>query len=120
MILHESPANPSLTRVMEAFTVIQEEQSLTAEETDAACCIPPRAPHVVRRDGCGIFLASAEKSPSNQPTHCSLRRTLRDSNRFGQFLIAHLNSSPPACLFGGEPEIHEKAGGPAVMPDQVV
>jgi hypothetical protein len=29
--------------IMEAFAVIQEEQSLTGVEADAACCIPPRA-----------------------------------------------------------------------------
>jgi hypothetical protein len=59
--------------VISEWLVIQEEQSLTAVETDAACCIPPRAPHGIRRDSCRIFLASGEKFPSNQPTHCSLR-----------------------------------------------
>ena len=51
--------------------------SLTTAETDAACRIPPRTPHSVRGDSCGIFLARCEKFPSNQPTYCSLRGTLR-------------------------------------------
>jgi hypothetical protein len=99
--------------------VIQKEQSLTAAEADAACSIPPRAAHGVTGDSCGIFLASCEQFPSDQPIHCSLRRTLREANRLGQFLITHLNGSMPPCLFRGEPDIDEEAGGSAIMPDQV-
>ncbi len=101
------------------FTAIQKKQSLSAAETDAACSIPPRSPHGIRRDSCGIFLASGEEFPSDQPTHRSLRRTLRQSNRLGQFLITHLNGSLPPRLFGGEPYIDEEAGGSAIMADQV-
>jgi hypothetical protein len=100
------------------LSVIQKEISLTAA-ADAACSIPPRAPHGATRDSCGIFLASGEQFPSDQPTHRSLRRTLRQSNRLGQFLIAHLNGSLPACLLGGEPYIDKEAGRSPIMPDQV-
>jgi hypothetical protein len=99
--------------------VIQEAQSLTAAETDAACSIPPRAPHGVTRNSCSIFLASGEQFPSDQPTHRSLRRALRQSNRLGQLLITHLDGSLPAHLLGGEPYIDEEAGRSPIMPDQV-
>jgi hypothetical protein len=97
----------------------QKEQSLTAAETDTACSIPPRAPHGVTRDSCSIFLASGEQFPSEEPTHRCLRRTLRQSNRLGQFLITHLHGSLSARLFGGEPYIDEEASGSSIMPDQV-
>jgi hypothetical protein len=96
--------------------VIQEEQSLTAAETDVAPRIPPGAPHGIARDSCSIFLASGEQFPADQPTHGNLRRTLRHSNRLGQFLIAHLNGSLPARLLGGEPYIDEEAGRFPIMP----
>ncbi len=93
--------------------------SLTAAKTDPACGIPPRAAHGVRPDSRSIFLARAKQFPSDQPTHRSLRGTLRQSNRLGQFLITHLNGSLPACLFGGEPNIDKEAGGSPIVTDQV-
>lgn len=98
---------------------MQEKQSLTAAETDAACSIPPGAPYGVARDSCNIFLTSREQFPSDQPTNRSLRRTLRQPDRLGQFLITHLNGSLPACLLGGEPYIDEEGGRSPIMPDQV-
>src|SRR6266404_576388 len=103
--------------ISSGLPVIQEERSLTAAETDAACSIPPRAPHGVTRDCSSIFLAGGQQFPSDQPTHRNLRRTLRQTNRLGQFLITHLNGSPPACLFGGEPYIDEEASGSAIVPN---
>ena len=93
--------------------------SWNAAEIDAARSIPPGAPHGVRRDRRGIFLASGEQFPSKQPAHRSLRRTLRQPDGLGQFLITHLNGSVSARLFGGQPQIDKKAGGSAIMPDQV-
>jgi hypothetical protein len=110
--------NPYL-RIISAQPVIQKEQLLIAAETDAACSIPPRTAHRVTRNSCSIFLASGEQFPSDQPTHRSLRRTLRQSNRLGQFLITHLNGSLPACLLNGEPYIDEEAGRFPIMPGQV-
>ena len=97
----------------------QEEPSLPAAEIDTAATVPPWAPNGVTRNSRSIFLAGGEQSPSDQPPHCSLRRTLRQSNRFGQFLITHLNCSVPASLFGGEPYVDKEAGGSPIMPDQV-
>src|SRR5260370_35530985 len=48
---------------------------LTPAETDPACSILPRAPQVVTRDSCSVFLASGEHFPANQPAHRSMRRT---------------------------------------------
>jgi hypothetical protein len=110
---------PLSYKIREELPVIQEERSVTAAQTDASCSIPPGAPHGVARDRCGVFLASGKQFPSDQPTDRSLRRTLRQSNRLGQFLITHLNGSPPACLLGGEPYIDEEAGRSPIMPDQV-
>ena len=99
--------------------MMQEEQSLTTAEIDTAFSGPPWAPNDITRNSGSIFLAGGEQSPSDQPTYGSLRRTLRESNRLGQFLITHLNGSLPAGLFGGEPYVDEEAGGSPVMPDQV-
>lgn len=110
-------ANLSITS---GLPLVKEVQLLAAAETDAAACsIPPRAPHGVTRNCGSIFLAGGEQFPSDQPTHRSLCRTLRQSNRLGQFLITHLNGSLPACLLGGEPYIDEEAGRSPIMPDQV-
>jgi hypothetical protein len=46
--------------ITSACLVIQEEESLTAAEIDAACGILPRAAHRVTRDGRSIFLAGSE------------------------------------------------------------
>ena len=62
----------SLSGLTSGWPVIQEEQSRAAVVTDAACSIPPRAPHAVTRDCGSILLAGGEQFPSNQPTHCSL------------------------------------------------
>jgi hypothetical protein len=98
---------------------MQEEQSLTPAETEAACSISPGAPHGVTPDSCSIFLARGEQLPSDQPTHRRLRRTLRQSDRLGQFLITSLNGPPPACLLGGEPYIDKEAGRSPIVPGQV-
>ena len=91
---------------------------MTAAKADAGSTLPWGL-HGVTRDSCGIFLAGSEQFPSDQPTHRSLHRTLRQSNRLGQFLITHLNGSLPAFLFSGEPYIDEEARGFPIMSDQV-
>ena len=73
---------------------------------------------VAGHGGCVFFLCRKETA-LDEPADGVLRSALAETDVFGEFLIADLDFSSALLGFGGEPEIDEKARGPAVVASEV-
>ena len=80
---------------------------------------PPGSEGRVVWDGGGIFLGGGEQFAAAEPAYGGLDGTFRNADIFGEFLVADLNGSAAAGLLGGEPKIHEKADGAAIVAHEI-
>lgn len=71
--------------------------------------------------GCGgsCLLAHGEQLAFDEPSGGTLRRTLRDADRFSQLLIADPHCATPPKLFNIKPEVHQKGDRAPVVADKI-
>ena len=86
---------------------------------DFRSAILPRTESLVAGHGGCVFFLCREETPFNEPADCVLCGAFAEADVFGELLIADLDFASAALGFGGQPEIDEKARGPAVVAGQV-
>jgi hypothetical protein len=71
--------------------------------------------------GCGGDggFGGGEELAADEPGDGGLRGAFGDADGFGEFLIGDADGGGAALLLGGEPDVDEKAGGAAVVADEV-
>ena len=79
---------------------------------------PWREDFVDRGCGDGGFVDS-EKLAADEPAYRGLRGAFGDADGFGEVLVADLDGGASPLLLGGEPDVDEKAGGSAVVADEI-
>jgi hypothetical protein len=60
-----------------------------------------------------------EEFAADEPAYGRLCGAFGDADGFGELLIADADRGGAALLLGGEPDVDEKAGGAAVVADEV-